>query len=199
MDKRPTHSTRALSALVLAATFAGLSVLLPVSPQAPLAAQDATRSEAELRQLFTGAWHLSVSDAAGQREIERGIEAAVSEMNFFLQGVTRDQMRQRTPLNRRIDIGFESDGRISIGFDQRFTYLTRPGVAQDFTLPEGDTVNVRQYFRGQQLEQYFAHSIGERWNAFTLDAAGTTMTVRATQRGPMMPSPMAWTLQYQRR
>jgi hypothetical protein len=69
-------------------------------------------------------------------------------------------------------------------------------VAQDFTLPEGEHVNVRQYFRGQQLEQYFAHSIGERWNAFSLDAAGTTMTVRATQRGPMMPVPMAWTLQY---
>lgn len=185
--------SRASLVLALALTLGALA------PTAPAATQDAPRSEEELRRLLAGAWFLSGSEAAGRAEIERGIEAAVSEMNYFLQGVTRDQMRSRTPLNRRIDIGFEADGRIRINFDQRFEYLTRPGVQQRFTLPEGDTVDVRQYFRGPQLEQYFAHSIGERWNVYTLDAAGTTMTVRATQRGPMMPVPMVWTLRYQQR
>lgn len=154
-----------------------------------------TRTEAELRPLYTGAWNLAVSHAAGQATIDRGIERAVTEMNYFVQSLARSQMHDQTPVNDRIDIAFP-DGQITIGFDGRFTYTTRPGVSQDFDLPDGATVTVRQYFRDGHLEQYFEHALGRRWNVYTLSADGHTMSVRATQQGPMMPSPMSFSLDY---
>ena len=104
-------------------------------------------------------------------------------------------MHDQTPVNERIDIAFP-DGQITIVFDQSFTYTTRPGVAQDFPLPDGGTVSVRQYFRGDHLEQYFEASLGRRWNIYELSADGHTMTTRATEQGPMMPVPMAFNLDY---
>jgi hypothetical protein len=154
-----------------------------------------TRTEAELRTLYTGAWNLTVSHAAGQTTLDRGIERCVTEMNYFLQSITRTQLHDQTPVNDRIDIAFP-DGQIQIGFDGHFTYLTRPGVAQDFSLPDGTEVSVRQYFRDGHLEQYFEHTLGRRWNVYTLSADGHTMTVGATLQGPMMPQPMRYSLDY---
>jgi len=180
----------------LVALFTALAPPVARTQDAPPAAQ---RTEAELRQLLDGAWFLHGSATAGQAAIDAAIERAVGEMNFFLQGVTRSQLREKTPLNRRIDIDFPDDGRITVGFDQRFTYTTRPGVAQAFTLPDGAEVEVTQHFRDGHLEQYFGHSLGRRWNAYALSPDGRTMTVTATQQGPMMPQPVHFTLQYRQR
>lgn len=162
--------------------------------------QDApTRSEEELRRLLDGAWHLTVSRAQGQAAIDRGIDRAVAEMNFFLQGVTRTQVHDNTPVNERIDIGFPADGRITVGFDGRFTYSTRPGVAQDFDVPGTGNVNVTQLFRGGHLEQIFTATLGRRWNTYDLSADGQTMSCTSTMQGPMMPAPVVFTLQYRKR
>jgi hypothetical protein len=163
---------------------------------APVAAP---RTEAQLRELLTGSWHLVQPLEVARRTVDRSIERAVSEMNYFVQGVARDQMRANTPINRRIDIAFDGSSQISISFDQRFTYPTRPGVPQQFALPDGGTVQVRQYFRDGALEQYFEASLGRRWNVYRLSEDGQTLTVSATQQGPMMPVPMHFQLDYRKR
>jgi hypothetical protein len=184
---------------LIAALIALVTVLAPPVALTQEAAPPAARTEAELRRLLGGVWSLAVTPAAGQATIDAAIDRAVAEMNFFVQGITRTQLREKTPLNRRIDIAFPADGRITIGFDQRFTYTTRPGVAQPFTLPDGAEVEVTQHFREGHLEQYFGHSLGRRWNAYSLSPDGQTMTVTATQQGPMMPQPVHFTLQYRKR
>jgi hypothetical protein len=184
---------RALLSLSLVALLGVLVVpngaLTQDAPAAP------ARTEEQLRALYTGRWNLTVSHAAGQAAIDRGIERAVTEMNYFIQGLARTQMHDSTPVNDRIDIAFP-DGQITVVFDQRFTYTTRPGIAQDFPLPDGSTVSVRQYFRDGHLEQYFETGLGRRWSVYELSADGHTMTTRATQQGTMMPVPMAFSLDY---
>lgn len=162
-------------------------------------ATSAVRSEEDQRRLLAGAWFLVQSETTARQRIDQGIERCVSEMNYFLQGVARDQMRENTPLNRRIDIGFEGTTSITVNFDQRFSYTTRPGVAQSFDLPDGSSVNVRQYFRDDHFEQYFEATLGRRWSVYRLSEDGQTMTVSATQQGPMMPVPMHFTLDYRQR
>lgn len=181
--------------------FATITLAFSFAPRVAHTQTDAgtaappTRTEAELRALYTGAWHLTVSHSTGQAAIDHGIERCVTEMNYFVQSIARSQMHDQTPVNDRIDIAFP-DGQITIGFDGHFTYTTRPGVSQDFDLPDGASVAVRQYFRDGHLEQYFEHSLGRRWNVYALSADGHTMTVRATQQGPMMPVPMSFALEY---
>jgi hypothetical protein len=107
-------------------------------------------------------------------------------------------MHANTPVNERIDIGFP-DGNILVVFDSRFSYTTRPGVPTDFDVEGTGNVSIRQYFRDGHLEQFFDASLGDRWNIYELSADGTTMTVSATQQGPMMPVPMHFSLRYRRR
>lgn len=179
-----------LSSLILVGVL-----VVPIGARTQDVPATAARTEEQLRPLYTGQWNLAVSHTAGQAAIDRGIERAVTEMNYFVQSIARTQMHDQTPVNDRIDIAFP-DGQITVVFDQRFSYTTRPGVAQDFPLPDGSTVSVRQYFRDGHLEQYFETGIGRRWNIYELSTDGRTMTTRATQQGPMMPVPMAFTLEY---
>lgn len=188
----PTKA-RALTALAV------LSLALVMAPTSARTQDAPARTEEQLRDLLDGAWFLTVSRAQGQAAIDRGIERAVAEMNFFLQGVTRQQVHDSTPVNERIDIGFTPEGRITVGFDQRFTYTTRPGVAQDFDVPGTGNVNVTQLFRNGHLEQIFTATLGRRWNTYDLSADGRTMTCTSTMQGPMMPVPVVFTLSYRQR
>jgi hypothetical protein len=195
----PLARTLATAALVLLALAGGLAAPPRARMQDTPPAATTGRTEAQLRELLAGTWHLVQSEEVARRTVDRGIERAVSEMNYFVQSVARDQMRANTPINRRIDIAFEGASQISISFDQRFTYPTRPGVQQQFTLPDGASVQVRQYFRDGTLEQYFEASLGRRWNVYRLSEDGQTLTVSATQQGPMMPVPMHFQLDYRKR
>jgi hypothetical protein len=197
---RPASPLATYLALSLAALLALGSLAAPrraATQDAPPAS--AERTEAQLRELLSGAWYLVQPEDVARRTIDRGIERAVSEMNYFVQSVARDQMRANTPMNRRIDIGFDGASQITVTFDQRFTYTTRPGVQQAFNLPDGSSVEVRQYFRGGHFEQYFEATLGRRWSVYRLSEDGQTMTVSATQQGPMMPVPMHFELDYRKR
>lgn len=182
--------------LLLALLFA-LAAIVPLSPS-PAATQAATpRTEAELRAGLEGAWIRSGSRAEAQAIIDRGIERCVADMNYFLQGVARDQLHANTPVNDRLDFGLAGTD-ITIGFDQRFSYTLSPGMPQDFDVEGTGTVSIRHYFRDGHLEQFFDASLGDRWNVFELSADGTTMTMSATQQGPMMPVPMHFSLRFHR-
>lgn len=186
---------RALVAVVLALT---MTVLVLVPSRARM--QDAApRTEEQLRQLLDGAWFLTVSRAQGQAAIDRGIERAVREMNFFLQGLTRQQVHDSTPVNMRIDIDFPTPAQATVSFDQRFTYTTRLGIAQDFDVPGTGTVNVNQFFRDRHFEQVFSATLGRRWNTYVVSADGQTMTCTSTMQGPMMPVPVVFALDYRQR
>jgi hypothetical protein len=180
--------------VVLALVLFALAAVVPTA--AP--AQTTTRTEEELRRLYTGAWFLTVSTSSARGTIDRAIERAVGEMNYFVQSIARDQLTENTRLNERLDIDFPS-GNIRISFDQRYTYECAPGVVTDFDIEGSGTVHIRHYFRDGHLEEYFDAALGQRWNVYELDAAGTTMTVTATQQGPMMPSPMTFALSYRQR
>lgn len=178
--------------------FLVLSASLPLLPSHAETQATPMRTEAELRAGLTGAWHLTVSRTAAQAVIDRGIERTVSEMNYFLQSVARDQLHANTPVNERLDISFPGSN-ITVGFDQRFSYTTSPAVPTAFDVEGTGSVTISQYFRDGHLEQFFDASLGDRWNTFELSADGTTMTVSATQQGPMMPVPMHFSLTYRQR
>lgn len=193
MSPTRRRSIRRLPAL-LALCLCLFAALVPAS--AP--AQTTARTEDELRRLYTGAWFLTVSRTSARATIDRAIERCVMDMNYFVQNLAREQLQGNTPVNERLDIGFP-DGNIWVSFDQRFEYTTSPGVVTTFDIEGSGNVDIRQYFRDGHLEQYFDAALGERWSVYELDAAGTTMTVTATQQGPMMPTPMTFVLSYRQR
>lgn len=177
--------------------FVAAALLVALAFVPGRAPAQATRTEDELRRLFTGSWYLTVSRSSARSTIDAAIERAVGDMNYFLQSMARDQLTANTPVNERIDLDFPG-GRMYVRFDGRFEYTSDPGIATDFP-HEGGTINITQYFRDGHLEHYYRAALGERWSVHELDAAGTTMTVVSTQQGLGMPSPMVFRLTYRQR
>jgi hypothetical protein len=173
----------------------GLAALAPVghSQSTP-----AVRSQAELKTQFTGRWQLAISRDQAVQRIAAGTERAVTEMNALLQGITRSQIRERNPPNSWFELSFAQPDRILVTFDTNYSYDTHAGHAQDTTTRDGTDVNVNQYFRGEQLEQVFAATMGRRWNVMTVSPDGRSLTLNATIQGPMMPVPVAYSLPYRK-
>jgi hypothetical protein len=183
------------SLLILAAVAMWPVAALP--QDAPREAAPAPSAWDQMRVRFHGTWRLTVTHAAARQNVDAAIEQAVGAMNYFVRGVARDQLRDNTPLNRRIDLLFEDGERINVRFDDRFSYTTRMGRTTRFTTPEGDDMRVTQRFRGEQLEQVFATDAGTRWNVYTSTGDGQ-LRVEATTQGMMMPQPLYFTLEYRR-
>src|SRR5690349_2474396 len=157
---------------VLASVALWPAVALP-QEAAPQPAQQPASEWDQMRGRFHGTWRLAIPHATARQNVDAAIEQAVGAMNYFVRGVARDQLRDNTPLNRRIDLLFEDGERINVRFDERFSYTTRMGRTTRFETPEGDEMRVTQRFREGMLEQVFATDAGTRWNVYESTGEGT--------------------------
>src|SRR5688500_12210527 len=62
------------------------------------------------RERFHGTWRLDGTVERARTTVDAAIEQTVNAMNFFVRPIARTQLRDNTPLNRRIDIFFR-DGQ----------------------------------------------------------------------------------------
>jgi hypothetical protein len=187
-----------LAALALASALGSVAIWpAPASPQEPAAAPANPRFE-QFRARFHGIWRITLPQERHRQQVDAAIERSVSAMNFFAQGIARDQLRENTPLNRRIDLVFESDERITVVFDQRYRYTTRVGRRHRFRTPDGDDLRVVQRLRDDgKLEQVFETDRGTRWNVYESTGEGQ-LRIEATTQGMLMPQPLYFTFDYRR-
>lgn len=181
------------AALVLAAAaFWPSSAVMQDAPSDP-------RFE-QFRERFHGTWHRAVPEARARRIVDSAIERTVNAMNFFVRGIARDQLRENTPLNARIDLLFGNDGTITVVFDndRGRRYRSRPGRTVRVRTPSGDEMRVTQRLHADgRLEQVFETGQGTRWNVYRATGEGR-IEVDATTQGMMMPQPMLFTFEYTR-
>jgi hypothetical protein len=179
----------ALASLSLSAAWPSHARLQDAAPTSPLFEQHRAR--------FHGTWRLAITQERGRQIVDGAIEQTVDAMNFFLRPLARTQLRDNTPLNRRIDLRFLDGERIAVTFDGRLTYTTRVGRTERYTTPEGAAMRVTQRLHADgRLEQVFAADQGTRWNVY--HPTGDGMRVEATTQGMMMPQPLYFTLDYRR-
>ncbi len=155
---------------------------------------------AEYRGRFHGVWRRTVPDARARQVVDAAIEQTVGAMNFFVRGLARDQLRDNTPLNGRIDLLFRDDGRVTVMFDgdSARRYTSRVGRTVRVHSPAGDEMRMTQRYRDDgRFEQVFATDQGTRWNVYESTGEGR-MRVDATTQGMMMPQPMHFTFEYRR-
>jgi hypothetical protein len=156
-------------------------------------AQDAPERGPADPARFDGTWVLDHSPAEANRILDRGVERAVSAMNYFVRGIARSRLRDGTHLNRRIALAFEGGERITVRFDDRSSYTTRLGRTE-----RREEMRVTQRFRPNgALEQVFETDEGTRWYVYTPLPDGR-LRVESTTHGPRMPQPMYFVLEYRR-
>ncbi len=188
-----------LGALAVLAAIASVAAWpAPAQPQDAPAPSPPSARFLEFRARFQGTWRLAVPEPRARQTIDAAIEQTVNAMNFFVQGIARGQLRDNTPLNRRIDLVFHDDERITVSFDGRHRYTTRLGRRHRYRTPDGDDLRVVQRFRDDgRLEQVFETDRGTRWNVYESIGEGQ-LRLSATTQGMMMPQPMHFTLDYRR-
>jgi hypothetical protein len=175
-----------------------VSIMLALAPS-PASTQGETPDPQfeRFRERFHGTWRLEGTVERARTTVDAAIEQTVNAMNFFVRPIARTQLRDNTPLNRRIDIFFRDGQRINVRFDERYSYTSRIGRTTRVTTPEGDEMRVTQRFRDDgTLEQVFETDQGTRWNVYTITDDG--MTCGATTQGMMMPQPLYFSLSYRR-
>lgn len=197
------HPTMGRSRLVslsvgLAAAIALVSGIGWPAPAQPQDTPAPSPRFLEHRARFQGVWRLATPPARARQVVDAAIDQTVNAMNFFLRGIARDQLRDNTPLNRRIDLVFLDDERVTVVFDGRHRYTTRPGRTHRFRTPEGDEMRVVQRLHPDgRLEQVFETDRGTRWNVYHSTGEGE-LRIEATTQGMMMPQPLYFTLDYRR-
>lgn len=150
-----------------------------------------------MRERFEGVWELTTPSA--RQVVDRGIDQAVGAMNFFVRSVARGQLRDNTPINRRITFRFLDGNRVRVHFSQtNWRATSRIGRTARTRSTDGADMRVTQRFRGESLEQVFETDLGTRWNTYSRTGP-ETLRLDAVTNGTMMPESMRFSLSYRRR
>lgn len=169
-------------------TGASMQDAPPAAPPAPFEAHQAR---------FEGVWELATPAPQARSRIDRSIERTVAAMNFFVRGVARGQLRDNTPINRRITLRFESGQRVGVHFSETDLRVTSRIGRTRRTRHDGTEIRVTQRFRGDVLEQVFETDEGTRWNTYHATGDGT-LRLDAVTQGMMMPEALRFSLDYRR-
>ncbi|MFK7989403.1 MAG: hypothetical protein AB8I08_25530 [Sandaracinaceae bacterium] len=146
---------------------------------------------------FEGVWELATPAPRARRVVDQSIERTVAAMNFFVRGVARGQLRDNTPINRRITLRFESGQRVGVHFSETNLRVTSRIGRTRRTQHDGTEIRVTQRFRGDVLEQVFETDEGTRWNTYHSTGDGT-LRLDAVTQGMMMPEALRFSLDYRR-
>lgn len=192
-------SRRVLRVLLFACLAAG-PLGLAVYPsealmQAPPA--EATSPFEAHRERLEGVWELATPGPQARRVVDRSIERTVEAMNFFVRGVARGQLRDNTPINRRITLRFQEGERVSVRFSETGMQVSSRIGRTRRAQHDGTEIRVTQRFRGDVLEQVFETDQGTRWNTYHR-TGDDTLRLDAVTQGMMMPEALRFPLNYRR-
>lgn len=193
---KPLHSFRRFAL----PTGAAVLVLLLAAVPSPASMQDTPAAASPFdaqRARFEGVWELATPPPRARRLVDRSIERTVAAMNFFVRGVARGQLRDNTPINRRITLRFESGQRVGVHFSETNLRVTSRIGRTRRTRHDGTEIRVTQRFRGEVLEQVFETDEGTRWNTYH-QTGENTLRLDAVTQGMMMPEALRFSLDYRR-
>ncbi len=144
--------------------------------------------------LWTGVFENSQQSTAG---IEAAVDTAVAKMNFVTRPIARGRLNKTNPAYRRVAI--ERDEQVvRVRFDERKPIeMPANGEPVAWTREDGEQFQVSARITDDALVQTFKADDGERVNTFTANAAGQ-MTMEAKISSPRLPTPVIYTLLYQR-
>lgn len=130
--------------------------------------------------------------------IDAAIEKAVAAMNFIKRPIARGRLKKTNPSYERISI-LRSDAQIEIRFDDRApVQMPANGSSVKWTREDGEVFDVSADWQEGRLEQTFKAEDGERVNTFRLSPDGNQLSLHVTISSPQLPSPVEYTLMYER-
>lgn len=163
----------------------------------PRSAQTQAAGDAALATTLTGTWNLAISWSAAQALLDAGIATAVAGLPPLVDGVAASQLRERTPISRRIVLSVTAS-RIEARFVHA-TFTSTPGLPTPVPVPgSGDTMEMVQLLRDGSLEQIFTTEGGRRWSTFTPNADGSRLSLSAVIHSDRLSADVRFRLPYQR-
>jgi hypothetical protein len=138
-----------------------------------------------------------VSEQQSTQGVDAAIETAVAKMNFITRPIARSRLKKTNPAYERITIS--QNGRvINVQFDDRKPIeMPADGTSIKWKREDGEVFDVAARVIQGKLVQTFRAEDGYRVNTFSANQSGQ-MTMEAKIASGQLPSPVIYTLLYQR-
>lgn len=135
---------------------------------------------------------------AASDDIHPAIERGIAGMSFVVRPVARSRLRKTNEPYGTITIS-RTPAEVAIATDGGAPVVTpADGSVVRWRREDGEIFRVSTELRGGVLRQTFVADDGQRENAYSLSAAGDTLTLRVTVTSPRLPRPMSYRLVYLR-
>jgi hypothetical protein len=137
-------------------------------------------------------------DAAASDDVNKAIEDAVKEVNFFFRPIARSNLRKINVSPKQISISF-IDTDVSIKNDQHPPVRTPVnGVPVDWKREGEEKVKVSTVWENGNLKRTFEAGAGQRINTYILSTDGKTLTLQVKVTSSHLPQPLTYKLVYKR-
>ncbi len=144
--------------------------------------------------LWVGAF---LNEHQSSEGVDAAIETAVAKMNFITRPIARSRLKKSNPAYKRIVIVHKGD-LVSVSFDgRRPIEMPADGAPIKWTRDDGEVFDVTATVQNGELIQTFKAEDGQRVNTFSANDSGQ-MTMEAKLTSPQLPTPVIYTLLYQR-
>lgn len=136
------------------------------------------------------------SQSANEGTIEKGIEAAISDMSFITKPIARTKLKKSNLAFKKIT--FKKSGKkVSIQHDDRKTVDSpADGSKVKWTREDGETFTVSQKVEDTQITQVFYADEGNKTLVYKFSDDFSQVSVSVRLDSPKLPAPLKYTLKY---
>lgn len=171
--------------------YAANSVQIVLLTAAALGIGFAARAQTSLVGVYS-------ADADQSERIEAAIDKAVAPMNFIKRPIARGRLKKTNPSYKQISFA-RSDTQIEIRFDDRAAVqMPANGEPIKWTREDGEVFDVSAESRDGELVQAFKAEDGTRVNTFRVSPDGKQLTLQVRITSPQLPTPVEYSLDYQK-
>jgi hypothetical protein len=148
---------------------------------------------------FTGTYRSTLTTSQARKEIDKSIDALVSDMAFYKRPFARSKLENRTPPCIDLKIGYD-DGDVTLGCDDRSpASAALDGKRRHFKPSGGDPVKVQYALSNGKLVQKFYSENGVRTNTYSLQSGGKILKLQVEIQSSKLPRPLRYKRTFKRR
>lgn len=174
--------------------FAAIALVLVTATMTPAP----SRSQAPSLETFEGRWVFTRSESDLQG-LATAINLVADQINFFIREISRSEMHRRIQPEGHVRVVVGNGGRVSLGIDEWGPIPFELGSpTRTLRGRDGSDARMRLTYRGGRLVHHESVSGGSRTNIFTVNAAGTRLTMQARIAAHQLPADVLYHLTYRR-
>lgn len=147
-------------------------------------------------KLLTGAFELSESRAAVQKQIEKAVDDLAGQVSFLIRPIVKSRLRAKNPARGRVQIELDGAAAAVVYDGERYQGV----VGSTVDAKNGDEpIRLRFEREGRSLRVIFQAEDGEKRMVHDVSADGKKLSLEVTVTSSKLPAPLVYRVAYEKR